>query len=625
MIAAKLRQLLQRLGLVFGLYTFSRLLFLAFNYSSFQQSDISHLLAAFLTGARYDIAAICRTNAIFVALSMLPFLWVEKRGYQTLIKWLFVVSNLPFLILNVVDYEYHKFTGQRASLSLLDMGNDIPNQIGQLSFHYWYLAAISILIGLALWYLQPARRLATPPTSRFAQAKAWLVLLLVVAVGVIGGRGGWQRRRLTTALAQVGDKDNLSQLALNSTYTFINSQRKCDTGSSTKVHYFANDDELRKQFPATNFLPRRPQDSQQPLDNVVIIIVESLSAEFTGIGITGKSFTPFLDSLAQRGLSFRNGFADGRRSIDAPPSIFAGLPHLKDETFFCTQSKRLHGLGSILKEQGYNTSFFHGGKNGTMSFDTFSQRMGFDTYYGLNEYPRPQDSDGIWGIYDEPFMQYFAQQLAQRRQPFASALFTLSTHNPYKVPEKYAGVLPTGDQPILQTVAYFDLALKHFFETAEKMAWYKNTLFIITGDHIGPPKTISPRMVDSYRVPIVFFHPGRKLPVASRERIVQHVDIGPSILDYLGIATDKQLPFGHTIFDAAYDGLALGQKAGNYWIADKNYYLEFRLGAPSQLFALAQLDTPVTDKPDIQAQLENKLKAYIQWFNNGLAEDKLYR
>ncbi|MSP38274.1 MAG: alkaline phosphatase family protein [Deltaproteobacteria bacterium] len=625
MIAAKLKQLSLRLGLVFGLYTVSRLLFLLFNYTLFHQSDINHVVTAFLIGARYDIAAICRTNAIFIVLSMLPFLWVEKRGYQTFLKWLLVISNLPFLILNVVDYEYHKFTGQRASLSLLDMGNDISNQIGQLSFHYWYLTAISILVGLALWYLQPARPIVTNSSDAFSRAKSWLILVLVLTVAVIGGRGGWQRRRLTTALAQVGDKDNLSQLALNSTYTFINSQRKCDTGSSTKVHYFANDEELRKQFPKANFLPRRSERAAQVYDNVVIIIVESLSAEFTGTGISGRSFTPFLDSLAQRGVYFRNGFADGRRSIDAPPSILAGLPHLKDETFFCTQSKRLHGLGSILKEQGYNTSFFHGGKNGTMSFDTFSLRMGFDTYYGLNEYPKPQDSDGIWGIYDEPFMQHFAQQLAQRRQPFASALFTLSTHNPYKVPDKYADVLPTGDQPILQTVAYFDLALKNFFATAEKMDWYKNTLFIVTGDHIGPPKSIMPRMIDSYRVPIVFFHPSRQLPPVRRDRIVQHVDIAPSILDYLGIVTSKQLPFGHTIFDTAYEGLALGQKGGNYWIADKNYYLEFRLGAPSQLFAQAQLDTPVSDKPEIQAQLENKLKAYIQWFNNGLAEDKLYR
>ena len=214
--------------------------------------------------------------------------------------------------------------------------------------------------------------------------------------------------------------------------------------------------------------------------------------------------------------------------------------------------------------------------------------------------------------------------MSQRPQPFASIVFTLSTHNPYKVPARYESVLPTGELPIHRTVAYFDLALRKFFETAEKMPWYENTLFVVTGDHIGPPTKISPRMIDNYRVPIVFFHPANKLPEVSQDKIVQHVDIGPSLLDFLGIDPDHTLSFGHSIFDDAYTGLALGQKAGNFWIAEKNYYLEYHQDAPSKLFNLAKLDTPLSDKPEVKTQLEKKLKAYLQWFNNGLAKDNLY-
>ena len=424
------------------------------------------------------------------------------------------------------------------------------------------------------------------------------------------------------ALAQVGDVDDLTHLALNSTYTLINSQRKCDTGSNSEVHYFSSDEELRKQFPPQTS-PGRARHLR--LDNVVIIIVESLSAEYTGIGNPHHGYTPFLDQLAYKGVFFKNSFADGRRSIDAPPSILAGLPHLRDETFFCTRFKHLHGIGTALKERGYDTSFFHGGKNGTMNFDTFSQRMGFDRYYGLNEYPRPQDSDGVWGIYDEPMMQFVAHELSHKRQPFASVVFTLSTHNPYKIPPQYAGVFPEGDLPIHRTVAYFDYALKKFFETAEKMAWYKHTLFVITGDHIGPLTRGHSRMIDSYRVPLVFFHPGRKLPAIDPNRITQHADIEPSVLDFLGISIDKTLPFGRSVFDSTKNGLALGQKNENYWLAYQNYYLEYRLNGPSRLYGLARLDVPVADKPDVKARLERMLKAYIQWFNNGLAEDNLYR
>lgn len=286
--------------------------------------------------------------------------------------------------------------------------------------------------------------------------------------------------------------------------------------------------------------------------------------------------------------------------------------------------KQLHGIGTLLKERGYDTSFFHGGINSTMQFDVFSRRMGFDLYYGLNEYPKPEHSDGIWGIYDEPMLQFMAQEMSRRKEPFATVLFTLSTHNPYNIPPQYQDLFAKGNLPIHETVGYFDYALKKFFETAEQMSWYKNTLFVITGDHIGPRKAASQRIIDNYRIPLVFFHPGHPLPKVNPDRITKHVDIAPSLLDYLGIETDKTLPFGHSIFDASYGGLAYGELSGNYWIADRDHYMEYRFKGESRLFSMGQMGTPLTDKPEIKEQLEKKLKAYVQWFNNGLRENKLY-
>jgi len=620
----RLKLLSMRLGLLLLLYTVSRALFLAFNFQTFDQAPARDILAAFLVGLRFDIAALCRINGPFIFLSVVPFAFVEKSGYQRFLKFVFLVLNVPFMILNVVDYEYFKFTGERSSLSLLDMANDIPAQVGQLSFHYWYLAVVGGMLIVLLWYFHPD---GTPQPTAGARRVYWtwvrdvVILVVVAGLAILGARGGWQRRHLSAELAQVGDNDRLSLLALNSSFTLIHSQRKCDTSSGSKVHFFATNDELKKELPPAN-LSAFPRSGH--LDNVVIIIVESLSAEYTGAGNPGHGYTPFLDGLAARGIYFKSAFANGRRSIDAPPSILAGLPHLRDETFYCIRSKQLHGLGSVLKERGYQTSFFHGGKNGTMYFDTFSQRMGFDRYYGLNEYPNPADSDGIWGIYDEPMLQFTARELTGHKEPFASVVFTLSTHNPYKIPAQYEGVFPKGNDPIHQTVGYLDHALKKFFETAEKMPWYNNTLFVITGDHTAYGRQEHPRLIDGYRVPLVFFHPGGRLPKVNPERIAQHVDIEPSLLDFLGIASDRVLPFGRSIFDWSFDGLAFGQLNGTYWIADKKHYLEYRIHGARKLFDVAHLDSPLTDQPEVEERLTRKLQSYIQWFNNGLADNKLY-
>ena len=100
----RLKLLLSRLTLVLALYTVARVLFLAFNYPSYQQADWPEILTAFAVGLRFDVAAICRTNSGFIVLSMLPFIFVQKSWYEKLLKIVFLASNIPFLILNVVDF-----------------------------------------------------------------------------------------------------------------------------------------------------------------------------------------------------------------------------------------------------------------------------------------------------------------------------------------------------------------------------------------------------------------------------------------------------------------------------------------------------------------------------------------
>jgi hypothetical protein len=327
----QLKLLLKRLALLCVIYSVSRALFLLFNFQSYNQLPVREIFLAFLVGVRFDIAAICRVNGVFIFLSMLPASFFAKAWYQRVLKIVFLLSNVPFLILNVVDYEYFKFIGQRSSLSLLDMGTDISDQFGQLALHYWYLFAVGGLLIFMFCYFLPGRSRVSSDMQGVATVRTRvrdaLVMVTVVAAAVLGGRGGWQERGLSTGLAVMNDKESLAQLAINSTYTLINSPRKCDTGKSSKLHYFATEEELKKEFRRPNLL--RPGTSGH-FDNVLIVIVESLSAEYTGIGNPHHGFTPFLDGLAARGIYFHNSFADGRRSIDASPSILAALPHLRD-------------------------------------------------------------------------------------------------------------------------------------------------------------------------------------------------------------------------------------------------------------------------------------------------------
>ena len=113
-----------------------------------------------------------------------------------------------------------------------------------------------------------------------------------------------------------------------------------------------------------------------------------------------------------------------------------------------------------------------------MGFDAFAALAGFDDYVGMEQYPDLQDYDGHWGIWDEPFLSFTADQMNQLPQPFFSAIFTINTHHPFQTPEKYGTRFKTAGHPILSCVRYADFALEQFFKKAAGMPWFKNTVFV---------------------------------------------------------------------------------------------------------------------------------------------------
>jgi phosphoglycerol transferase MdoB-like AlkP superfamily enzyme len=171
----------------------------------------------------------------------------------------------------------------------------------------------------------------------------------------------------------------------------------------------------------------------------------------------------------------------------------------------------------LLKCKGYGSAFFHGGINSSMGFSAFAAQAGFDKYYGKDEYNNDRDYDGIWGIWDEEFLQFFAEKLNDMPQPFCTAVFTLSSHHPFKLPQRHESRFPEGSDPLTKCISYTDYALRRFFETAQTQSWYANTLFVITADHASHPLHAEyETSVGQMSVPIIYFAPNGVL-VPTRE------------------------------------------------------------------------------------------------------------
>jgi arylsulfatase A-like enzyme len=618
--------LLRRLGLVLGLYVLLRAIFLVCNDNTFSQANARQIGLAFLSGLRFDLSAIAAINFPFILLSFLPRQSEPSPGYARLLKGVFLGLNIPFLLINVVDLEYFKFTGRRSTLDLLGVAGDAGVKWPALVGYYWPLALIGLGLSAALYLLYgraPKRPALTP-----GRLNVWVWLLNLAAVGplcLVAFRGGLQMRTLNPAQAMPEAPGELAQLALNSSFTVLKSYHKKHLA---RYGGFRGRDELLAYLRPLVDGPKILADEPRH-DNVVILILESFSAEYCGAGNRGSRYTPFLDSLASQSLFFTHNYANGRRSIEAMPSILAGLPSLMSESLLESiyQNNHLLGLGALLAPHGYTTSFFHGGQNGTMRFDTFARRAGIQNYFGLNEYPNKKDFDGHWGIFDEPYLQYVAHALTAQKPPFAAAIFTLSSHHPYPIPEKYRGRFKKGTLAIHESIGYTDFALEQFFATARQQPWYSNTLFIITGDHTQKLETPEyQNLLGQYRVPLLFHHPQLKFSGVATDRVTQHADILPSVLDYLQIQTDRRLLFGKSVFRQG-EGRAFLHSNGHYWLVRGHDALELAAGGATRFFDLAQdpqMRSAIPGEPQRRRALEKEAQALLQYFNNGMLDNNLY-
>ncbi|NVO21611.1 MAG: sulfatase-like hydrolase/transferase [Bacteroidetes bacterium] len=630
--------LLLRLLPAIILLSVSRLLLYFFNETLFPGVNTSMLFKYFISGLRFDISAVFYANVLVILLLTIPFRFRQVHTFQVGVDILYCFSNGLLLVPNFVDVKYFPFTMKRMTgdiFSYLKVGTE-KNIMFQFVHDFWYMFVIWILCIFVLIWLTKRIRIAV---SSQVQGKAWyfggqfILALIIASLTILGMRGGMQLKPIGILTAsEYADAQN-TPLILNSSFTIM---RTLDQHGLEKVNYFKSEQELEKYFRVDrNYAQHDSLGNTRPMNklNIVIVILESFSREH--IGFLNKDlqngkqtgFTPFLDSLSQYSASF-NGFSDGKRSIEGIPAVLSGLPTWMNQDFITSMysGNKINSLASLLKPEGYNSSFFHGGSNGTMGFDSFTQSAGFDKYYGRNDYDNDKDYDGEWGIWDEPYLNYFATELNRKPQPFISAIFTLSSHHPYRIPEKYKGKFRKGKLAIQEAIMYTDYALSQFFAKACKMPWYSNTLFVITADHTSEADlAVYKTRVGQYRIPILFFQPGSDLK-GNSEQVMQQIDIMPSILDYLGY-NKSFICFGQSIFRQEATRFDLSMISNSYQLISGNYALQWNGFDKLALYNYKDdplLTHPIelTEKETAQTMLQF-LKAIKQQYNTRMIENRL--
>jgi len=626
--------LLLRLAIVLLLFFISRFLFFALNTEYFPGITFDRWMEIMKGGFRFDLAALLYVNSLYILLQILPLPFRYNIKYQKVARIIFFVTNGLALLANTIDFIYFRFTLRRFTLAVFD---EFANEKGKSNFllqfgiDYWYVALIFIILILLLIWLYDRIAIKKPVRIRpWIYYPSGIVIMLLTITLMVGGiRGDFKYSTRPITMSNAGEYVRAPAeiaLVLNTPFCIIRTSQQT---------FYKKDNYYPPSQIDSVYTPVQKLVSDKPFkyDNVVVIILESFGKDGIGFynkdlkGGTYKGYTPFLDSLISVSRVGINSFANGRKSIDALPSVLAGIP-AGEISFVLTPyaSNKLKSLPDILGGKGYSTSFFHGAPNGSMGFKAIMNLMGVKKYYGKDEYNNDKDFDGLWGIWDEPFFQFFANNLDTMQQPFFSTFFSISSHHPFKVPKKYKGVFPKGDVPIYECMGYTDRALRNFFATASKMKWFDKTLFVITADHA----TVSDfpeyqTSMGQMSIPIIFYHPKDTFLRKIDSTVVQQTDIMPSVLSYLNYSGDI-VGFGKNIFDSAHHNTAANYMNVFRWVQD-NYVLEFNEGHTTGLYDYSNDRLMQSNLKDVlvpkRDSMEKKVKAFIQQYHNRLLEDNM--
>lgn len=610
------------------LYSICRLLFLLFNPSFFQYG-IPQLSHAFFVGLLFDFSAIIYTNSLLILLHVIPFNFRANTYYQTFLYWLFIIVNGIAVLLNLIDTEYFKFSGKRSGLEILQMRNELGGVWKNYIFDFWYLFMVLLLLVVGLVKIANLLKISQLGIKKEFSFRSFtiefLTLIPISAICFLGARGGVNLTPINTFDAARLSKAELVPLIVNTPFQFLMSTQQVGL---TEKKYFDTSivNKLYNPIKQYNF-PDSAINKTKP--NVVVLIIESLGKEYVGY-FNKKGYTPFVDSLMGHSLVYNHAYANGKRSIEGIPAVLASLPTWMDNDYMSSyyQSNHLKSLGAYLQNFGYQSSFYHGGKNGTMSFDNFTAITNGGKYFGLNEYPNKTDFDQHWGIFDEPYLQYFAQQLSINKSPFFATLFTLSSHHPYSIPKHLEQQFSEGTLPIHRTIKYTDYALKKFFETAKKQPWFNNTIFVITADHSAENETpYYQSNQGKYEIPLfVFSNNNEWVKAGTDNRTIQQIDILPMVLNYIKYPK----PFYSFGQNSAQKGWAMQMFSGVYQYITWPYVYHFDGNKPLAFYNLKN-DSLMQENKLSEfnyftqiSQMDSALKCIIQRYNYDLINNKTH-
>lgn len=460
-----------------------RLSFFVYNYA-FLKGSFLHKLYSFLAAIRLDVA-----TAVYLTIPALLFyfirlFWNKKwiSSIQHVINYVLIIFATFVGLLNIALYNYWQSVVNKRILMYMSDPIEVSHYMTLSQIIFSILAIVCFFV-FALWLYKKTIKNASINTNSTTAKKA-IFSIGLIPLFIVFARGGFQQIPINESSAFYSAHLGNDHAAVNPVYFFSNSVSELFF-QHDKYNFFEKNklSKLKEElFPPCDTSTIKITNHSHP--NLVIVILESWTADLLIDSSTSNEITPFVHSLMKESFYFNKCYGSGYRTDQGIVSILAGYPAQPDNSII-TYPDKINQLPSLVKhltKSGYNSSFFYGGDIDFARTKSFVVQQGFKHITDKTNYDK-KDYNSKWGAHDNVVFNEQLKHLNGIKEPFVSCILTLSTHEPFEIPVKNKFIGNSLPEKFKSAALFTDQCLKDFFSKAKKEKWYNNTLFLLVGDH----------------------------------------------------------------------------------------------------------------------------------------------
>ena len=604
-------------------------------------TPLRDILGAFIMGLRFDIVISGYIMALpYLALTILTIGGWNLRMLRRVIFYFIIIGFGSSFLVCAADIPYFNQFFSRFSITAFEWINQSPDFVISMILEepsYW----LSIIpFGIFLFLFYKALQIIWADIDNLVHIKGEIVTQILISVFFLGlmflgVRGRIEEKSpIRIGTAYVFDNAFLNQLGLNPNFTFIRSYLDSKKPENKAIQLIPNEQAVKnvqKYLKIKNTIGNSPiarkvtTDSiEYPKYNIVLVIMESMSAEKMTRHGNAKKLTPFLDQLTNEGLYFENTYTAGIHTFNGIFSTLFSFPALfRQHPMKNSSMLTYNGISHALKQHGYNNIYFTTHDGQFDNAEGFLRANHFDSVISKENYPSEKIHTTL-GVSDDYLFEYsipIINKLSKKTNPFFVTFMTASDHGPYYIPEYFS---PKSSEVKDQIVEYADWSLKKFVDLAKKEPWYKNTLFVFIADH-GSPIDGTYEMPLSYNhTPLIFYNPNIIKTSKVSSSIAGQIDVFPTTMGLLNLSyTNNTLGIDLLKEERPYIFFNGDDK---YGIIDKKWLLIVRDDNTSKLYKYQTKDTKDHSKehPEIVDKMKNyavsNLQTYQYMMLNGMQD-----